>query len=159
MAASTSVTKILVVCMGNICRSPTMEAVMKAKAQAQGLTLTVDSAGTINYHEGNSPDKRSAKAGQKRGYSFSGITSRQVVKKDFEEFDLILCADNNNLADLQANCPPAYLHKLHLFLTYAGMDVAEVPDPYYGDGDGFELVLDLVETASDRIIKALNSSS
>ncbi|TQF71174.1 low molecular weight protein-tyrosine-phosphatase [Pseudoalteromonas luteoviolacea] len=155
MAPNTSTNKILVVCMGNICRSPTMEAVIKAKAKTQGLALMVDSAGTINYHEGSAPDKRSAKAGQKRGYSFAGITSRQIVKRDFEEFDLILCADKNNLSDLKAICPSVYQHKLHLFLTYAGMSVTEVPDPYYGDGDGFELVLDLVEAASDKIIKTL----
>jgi len=156
MAPNTSTNKILVVCMGNICRSPTMEAVIKAKAKTQGLALMVDSAGTINYHEGSAPDKRSAKAGQKRGYSFAGITSRQVAKKDFEEFDLILCADKNNLLDLQAICPRAYQGKLHLFLTYAGLSVSEVPDPYYGDGDGFELVLDLVESASDKLIKSLS---
>ncbi|WP_145925073.1 low molecular weight protein-tyrosine-phosphatase [Pseudoalteromonas luteoviolacea] len=149
---------ILVVCMGNICRSPTMEAVLKAKTQAQGLSLNIDSAGTINYHEGNTPDSRSMKAGERRGYSFAHIHSRQVRPEDFEAFDLILCADKLNLEDLKSVCPPQYQHKIELFLDYANDDVQEVPDPYYGEGDGFELVLDLIERASDNIIKRLLTS-
>ncbi|WP_240657400.1 low molecular weight protein-tyrosine-phosphatase [Pseudoalteromonas rubra] len=148
--------RVLVVCMGNICRSPTMEAVLKHAAIAQGLNLEVDSAGTIAYHQGNPPDRRSAAAAHKRGYNLSSITARQVQSQDFEYFDLILCADEQNLADLQSRCPPQYQHKLALFLRYGEQPHDEVPDPYYGGGDGFELVLDLVEQASDRIIAKLS---
>ncbi|MBQ4837307.1 low molecular weight protein-tyrosine-phosphatase [Pseudoalteromonas luteoviolacea] len=155
MVQNHKLSNILVVCMGNICRSPTMEAVLKAKAQTNKLTLNIDSAGTINYHEGSTPDRRSVKAGQKRGYSFSGIYSRPVCQNDFASFDLILCADKHNMADLHATCPTEYHHKIHLFLDYANLTEQEVPDPYYGEGDGFELVLDLIEQASDNIIKRL----
>ncbi|MCF6439811.1 low molecular weight phosphotyrosine protein phosphatase [Pseudoalteromonas luteoviolacea] len=146
---------ILVVCMGNICRSPTMEAVLKAKADVHNLNIEVDSAGTINYHQGNAPDKRSMQAGEKRGYSFANIHSRQVTQNDFAAFDLILCADKQNLSDLKAVCPSEHANKLHLFLEYADAEQQDVPDPYYGQGDGFELVLDLVETASERIVQRL----
>ncbi|MCG7534248.1 low molecular weight protein-tyrosine-phosphatase [Pseudoalteromonas sp. OOF1S-7] len=148
--------RVLVVCMGNICRSPTMEAVLKHAAIQQGLNLEVDSAGTIAYHQGNPPDRRSAAAAHKRGYNLSSITARQVQPEDFAYFDLILCADEQNLADLQSRCPEQYLHKLTLFLRYGEQSQSEVPDPYYGGGDGFELVLDLVEQASNRIIAKLS---
>ena len=92
--------KILVVCLGNICRSPTAEAVLKARAKKLGVNVHVDSAGTIGHHEGNQPDSRAMAAGEKRGYSFKGIYSRKVRTSDFTEFDLILAADKQNLADL-----------------------------------------------------------
>lgn len=149
------ISKILVVCMGNICRSPTGEAVLKHKAKELGLNLTIDSAGTIGYHSGEKPDSRSIKAGEKRGYSFKGQYSRKVKQSDFTEFDLILAADKQNLADLQAICPTEYQHKLRLFLSYADCEYDEVPDPYYGAGDGFELVLDLIEQASDKILASI----
>lgn len=145
--------KILIVCMGNICRSPTGEAVLKAKAQQMGVDIMVDSAGTIGYHQGNPPDPRAKAAGEKRGYSFRGIRARQVVEADFEEFDLILAADNDNLADLQQRCPTHLQHKLALFLSFADSNHDEIPDPYYGGDNGFELVLDLIENASDNLLK------
>lgn len=145
--------KILIVCMGNICRSPTGEAVLKAKAQQMGVNIMVDSAGTIGYHQGNPPDPRAKAAGEKRGYSFRGIRARQVVEADFEEFDLILAADNDNLADLQQRCPAHLQHKLALFLSFSDSNHDEIPDPYYGGDNGFELVLDLIENASDNLLK------
>ncbi len=148
-------TKVLVVCMGNICRSPTGEAVLRAKAQQLGVDVEVDSAGTIGYHEGNPPDPRSKAAGEKRGYSFRGIRARQVTNADFHDFDLILAADKSNLADLQSRCPEAHQHKLKLFLSYAESHYDEVPDPYYGGDKGFELVLDLIEDGSERLLKSL----
>jgi len=147
--------KILIVCMGNICRSPTAEAVLKAKAAEQGIPIEIDSAGTIGYHQGNPPDKRSQEAALKRGYDFAGITSRKVIDDDFSYFDLILAADKQNLADLKARCPANFEHKLGLFLSYANSTTDEIPDPYYGEGDGFELVLDLIEDASDELLKKL----
>lgn len=149
--------KVLVVCMGNICRSPTMEAVLRQTAAQQGLNLEVDSAGTIAYHQGNPPDKRSAAAANKRGYDLSSIRARPVKPQDFEHFDLILCADEQNLVDLQSRCPEHYLHKLALFLRYAEQEHHEVPDPYYGGAEGFELVLDLVEQASIAIANKIAS--
>lgn len=149
------VKKVLVVCMGNICRSPTGEAILRAKAKQRDIALTVDSAGTIGYHQGNPPDSRSRAAGEKRGYSFKGIRSRKVVASDFDEFDLILAADNANLDDLRAQCPEHQRHKLRLFLSFGDSNYDEIPDPYYGGDQGFELVLDLIEEASEAILQQL----
>ncbi|MDO6705761.1 low molecular weight protein-tyrosine-phosphatase [Photobacterium sp. 1_MG-2023] len=148
---------VLVVCMGNICRSPTGEAVLRAKAQAAGMAVEIDSAGTIGYHQGNPPDSRARAVGEARGYSFQSIRARQVVPEDFERFDLILAADRQNLADLQAMCPDQYVSKLALLLDYADVAETEVPDPYYGGPQGFEHVLDLVEQAAEGVLARLNS--
>lgn len=147
--------KLLVVCMGNICRSPTGEAVLRAKAKQMGIDVEVDSAGTIGYHQGNPPDSRSQAAGERRGYSFKGIRSRQVESKDFDYFDLILAADNANLTDLKAICPQEHLHKLKLYLSFGESDYEEIPDPYYGGDRGFELVLDLLEESAEQVLKQL----
>lgn len=144
--------KLLVVCMGNICRSPTGEAILRAKAKARGVEVEVDSAGTIGYHAGSKPDPRAQKAGEARGYDFSGIRSRQVEDKDFAYFDMILASDKANLADLLDRCPEEYRDKLSLFLSHSDSDMDEVPDPYFGGSRGFELVLDLIEQASDDIL-------
>ncbi|RXJ73637.1 protein-tyrosine-phosphatase [Veronia nyctiphanis] len=146
---------VLVVCMGNICRSPTGEAVLKKRAAERGLELIVDSAGTINYHEGNAPDPRSVLAGEGRGYSFKGMKSRPVVTKDFSQFDMILAADKDNLKDLLAMCPQESKHKVSLFLSHGNGHVDEIPDPYFGGSRGFEDVLDLIEEASDCILNRL----
>ncbi|WP_105169827.1 low molecular weight protein-tyrosine-phosphatase [Pseudoalteromonas sp. T1lg23B] len=145
--------------MGNICRSPTGEAVLKHKLAEAQLDITVDSAGTIAYHQGNPPDKRSVAAGKKRGYDFSGMTARQVKPQDFTDFDLILAADRANLADLLALCPPQHQHKVMLFLSFIDAQYDEIPDPYYGSGDGFETVLDLIESACDQLISELKKNS
>ncbi|MCW8335770.1 low molecular weight protein-tyrosine-phosphatase [Vibrio paucivorans] len=147
--------RILVVCMGNICRSPTGEAVLRAKAAQLGVDVEVDSAGTIGYHQGNPPDSRSRKAGERRGYSFKGMSSRKVVMQDFTDFDLILAADKANLADLYDICPAQCQHKLSLFLSHSDGKFDEIPDPYYGGDNGFELVLDLIEEASEQILSKL----
>jgi len=148
--------KILVICMGNICRSPTGEAVLKAKAQELGMNLKVDSAGTTGYHAGNPPDPRSIQAGVNRGYNFLGMQSRQITINDFEEFDYILAADKSNLADLMDICPSHLQYKLSFFLSHGDSDHIEVPDPYYGGDNGFELVLDLIEEASIKFLEKLN---
>ncbi len=141
--------------MGNICRSPTGEAVLKSIAEKQGIDLEVESAGTIGYHAGERPDPRSRAAGEARGYDFSSIRARQVTQNDFEYFDEILCADKQNLADLKAICSGQYHAKLKLFLSYGDMGVNEIPDPYYGGEQGFEKVLDLIENASEHFISQL----
>lgn len=151
--------KILVVCMRNICRSPTGEAVLRGKAQARKIDVLVDSTGTIGYHTGASPDNRAKIAGENRGYDFTGIFSRQVNAQDFEYFDLILAADKANLAELVDNCPAKYHHKLSLFLTHAGSECDEIPDPYYGGDQGFEQVLNLIEEASDSILDKYETNS
>ncbi|WP_425665980.1 low molecular weight protein-tyrosine-phosphatase [Vibrio tubiashii] len=147
--------KLLVVCMGNICRSPTGEAILRAKSQQLGIPVEVDSAGTIGYHQGNPPDSRAKAAGEHRGYSFKGIRSRKVVSGDFEDFDLILAADRDNFTDLIQQCPQHLQHKVKLFLDYSNSEYEEIPDPYYGGDAGFELVLDLIEEASENVLKSL----
>ncbi|WP_354624439.1 low molecular weight protein-tyrosine-phosphatase [Psychromonas sp. MME2] len=147
--------KILIVCLGNICRSPTAEAVLRTKVQQRGLDCIIDSAGTINHHQGDLPDQRARRAAALRGYRFDGIVSRPISAKDFEYFDFIFAADNHNLADLKALCPNHLQHKLSLFLSYGDSECAEIPDPYYGGDQGFEEVLDLIENASDHIIAKL----
>lgn len=146
---------VLFVCLGNICRSPTAEAVFRTRAGQAGLSLDIDSAGTIGYHQGNPPDPCSRKAGEARGYSFIGQQSRPVTQGDFEQYDYILAMDKSNLADLLRICPQDYQHKVQLFLDYADGSEQEVPDPYYSGGDGFELVLDLVERATDGLLQKL----
>ncbi|EGQ7961858.1 low molecular weight phosphotyrosine protein phosphatase [Vibrio parahaemolyticus] len=147
--------RILVVCMGNICRSPTGEAVLRAKAEELGVDVDIDSAGTIGYHTGNTPDSRAMAAGKQRGYSFKGMRARQVSVLDFEDFDLVLAADKANLADLLDICPAEHRHKVSLFLSHSNSSYDEIPDPYYGGDDGFELVLDLIEEASVAVLQKL----
>ncbi|EGQ8607324.1 low molecular weight phosphotyrosine protein phosphatase [Vibrio parahaemolyticus] len=147
--------RILVVCMGNICRSPTGEAVLRAKAKELGVDVDIDSAGTIGYHTGNTPDSRAMAAGKQRGYSFKGMRARQVSVQDFEDFDLVLAADKANLADLLDICPAEHRHKVSLFLSHSNLSYDEIPDPYYGGDDGFELVLDLIEEASVAVLQKL----
>lgn len=152
---------VLFVCLGNICRSPTAEAVFKHRAKKEGLSIWCDSAGTGGWHHGDAPDGRSLKAGRARGYSFAGQTSRKIIDQDFEDFDFILAMDAQNLRDLQNICPSQHQEKLALFLDFAPhTDLSEVPDPYYsgsidGDMDGFTLVINLIEMASEGLIKYL----
>jgi protein-tyrosine phosphatase len=151
-------TSVLFVCLGNICRSPTAEAVFKQKAADAGLKLVIDSAGTHGYHIGKAPDKRSQAAGVARGYSFKGLKCRRVDESDFEKFDYILAMDDSNLSNLRGMSPSQYQDKIKLFLDYASVEDKEVPDPYYGGKRGFELVLDLIEEASDGLIAHIQQS-
>jgi protein-tyrosine phosphatase len=149
---------ILFVCMGNICRSPTAEGVFRKRAEAAGLKglVTVDSAGTHGYHVGDPPDRRSQDYAARRGYNLSKQRARQITASDFEKFDYLLAMDRDNLAILQAACPPQYQYRLHLFMHFAKKSDSEVvPDPYYGGGSGFDLVLDYIEDASDGLIEVL----
>ncbi len=148
--------KVLFVCMGNICRSPTAEGVFRHILQQHGLTegYEVDSAGTHAYHVGESPDHRAAQAAARRGISLAGQRARKVRAEDFEHFDLILAMDDSNLRDLQRICPSQHRHKLKKMLDF-GTTGGDVPDPYYGGEDGFEHVLDLLEDACNGLLDTL----
>ncbi len=155
-----NVKSILFICMGNICRSPSAEAVFRYKAESQGLSLTIDSAGTVGAHAREKPDRRAQKVGVERGYSFDGIKARKVTVRDFDDFDLILAMDNANLDDLQEIAPAHLQHKAMLFLDFAhNHEESEVPDPYYGGANGFRFVLDLVEDASDGLLAQLKTEN
>lgn len=147
---------VLFVCMGNICRSPTADAVFRHHVKSARLDhlIHIDSAGTHAYHIGEPPDRRSQQAALKRGYSMQGLRARRVTQEDFSRFQYILAMDHHNLEELQQDCPPQYNSRLGLFLQYSNQwDMhQEVPDPYYGGSHGFERVLDLVENASQGLL-------
>ena len=149
--------RILFVCLGNICRSPTAEGVLRALAtrEAPELPLEVDSAGTADYHVGQPPDPRTRAAAARRGYDLSTLRARTVDSGDFERFDLILAMDRENLQDLKRRAPSHAHERLRLFLEFAPDAPADVPDPYYGGPNGFEEVLDLVETATRGLLTHL----
>ncbi|HSB95474.1 MAG TPA: low molecular weight protein-tyrosine-phosphatase [Spongiibacteraceae bacterium] len=148
---------VLFVCLGNICRSPTAHAVFQQMVDANRLqhAIAVDSAGTGDWHIGKAPDKRSTAAGAKRGYDLSVLRARQVSPIDFQRYHYILAMDQQNLRDLQQMRPADYRGELALFLNYGESAEREVPDPYYGEGEGFEQVLDLVEVASAGLLNAI----
>lgn len=146
--------KVLFVCLGNICRSPTAHGVFQAMVEEQGLAdrILVDSAGTAAYHVGNPPDSRSAATARKRGYDLSSLRARQAVESDFSDFDFILAMDESNLMNLRSLKPHNYSGHLGLFLDFAPEPEREVPDPYYGGDTGFEHVLSLIESASEGLL-------
>lgn len=151
MTAELRTVSVLMVCLGNICRSPTAQAVLRRRLQEAGLAhrVTVDSAGTGNWHLGAPPDHRSQRHACLRGYDLSSLRARQIKEDDFHRFDFILAMDENNLADLARIAPDKHAAQVRLFAA------TEVPDPYTGGPDGFEQVLDLVETASQAWVKDL----
>ena len=142
--------------MGNICRSPTAHGVFRHMVREQGLSdvIEVDSAGTHNFHPDSPPDERSQAHAAKRGYDLSDLRARQIQDEDFEEFDLILVMDQDNLAMLQEQCPPTHQHKVRLLTEFClRLKSTNVPDPYYGGTAGFEHVLDLVEDACNGLLQ------
>lgn len=156
--------RILVVCMGNICRSPMASSALQAAIALRGLggRMEVDSAGTYAGHKGEKADPRAIAVAQGRG--FSQITrerARRVTELDFQRFDLILAMDRDNLMNLQHQCPDDARHKLHLFLEFAGVgeEAAEVPDPYYGNAAGFERVMDLCEAGALGVVNRLDAAA
>jgi protein-tyrosine phosphatase len=147
--------KILIVCMGNICRSPTAEAVFRTKVHEAGLDqhVVVASAGTHGFHEGEAADARAVRAAKKRGYDMDTFVARQITKEDFSNFDLILAMDWENHAALQQLSPRQFHHKIKLLMSFATEhESAVIPDPYYGGADGFETVLDYVEDACINLV-------
>ncbi len=153
--------RVLMVCLGNICRSPTAEAMLRRKVHEAGLDdrIEVDSAGTAGYHVDSPPDRRAIAHGERRGLAMQHLRGRQVSRDDFDRFDFILAMDADNLADLKRIRPPGSHAKVALLMSYAPLAGArEVPDPYYGGADGFEKVLDLVESAADGIVASVLSN-
>jgi protein-tyrosine phosphatase len=151
--------RVLMVCLGNICRSPTAEVVFRQQVQVAGLShvIDVDSAGTSDWHKGEAPDQRSLRAAANRLYDLSSLCARQVQPRDFEEFDYIFAMDKQNLAVLEEMCPVGHEEKLGLLLDYGNTGWTEVPDPYNAGPEGFELVLDLVETACAEIVDVIRA--
>ena len=155
--------RVLFVCMGNICRSPTAHGVFRQKVADAGLAevIEVDSAGTHNFHPGSPPDRRSQAYAARRGYDVADLRARQIRGADFEHYDLILVMDAENLAAVGAVCPSLHRGKIRRLteycLRYIGSD--EVPDPYYGSAQEFERALDLVEDACDGLMQQLRACS
>jgi protein-tyrosine phosphatase len=153
--------RVLMVCMGNICRSPTAEGVLRAKLQRAGLhgVVQVDSAGTHGYHSGEAPDARAIRHAAQRGYDIAGLRARPVLPHDFMQFHRLLAMDDNNLDWLRRKAPPGGLARVEPLLMHARRHpgVTAVPDPYYGGPAGFDHVLDLVEDACDGLVVQLQA--
>ncbi|QTD47452.1 low molecular weight protein-tyrosine-phosphatase [Ottowia testudinis] len=146
------------VCMGNICRSPTAHGVLEQRVADAGLAdrIQVDSAGTHGYHVGRPPDERAQAHALRRGFDLSHQRARQLTRQDVADFDLVLVMDDANEQAARALCPPGQRHKLRRLTDFCTRHAAsEVPDPYYGGEAGFEHVLDLVEDACDGVCRAL----
>ncbi len=155
MPASLNKIRVLMVCLGNICRSPSAEAMLRLKVHEAGLDdrVEVDSAGTADYHVDSPPDRRAIEHGERRGLKMQQLRGRQVEREDFDRFDLVLAMDADNLANLKRIQPSGSRAKLALLMSYAPQaGSAIVPDPYYGGADGFETVLDLCAAAADGVV-------
>jgi len=150
--------RVLFVCTGNICRSPTAEGVFRRFVEQAGLAdrIGTDSAGTHGYHIGEPPDPRTQAAASARGYDLSGLRARRLAREDFHRFDLVVAMDRDHHEILARLAPPSAGHKVRLLMEFARRSRAhEVPDPYYGAPDGFELVLNLVEDAAEGLLDHL----
>ncbi|MBL4741008.1 MAG: low molecular weight phosphotyrosine protein phosphatase [Sneathiella sp.] len=145
---------VLFVCLGNICRSPSAEAVFRALVEEQELSSKIhtDSAGTGAWHMGNPPDARAQQIGKTRGVFMSDLKARQVTPQDFEKFDYILAMDNSNFANLEQMKPSNYKGQLKMMLDYSDENTGEVPDPYYGDLSDYEHVFDLLGPAAAGLL-------
>lgn len=146
--------RVLFVCLGNICRSPTAHGTFEMMLMKRNLAteVMVDSAGTAGWHIGKAPDTRSILAAKRRGIDLAHLRARQVTTEDFNQFDYILAMDNQNLADLQSICPATFSGRLASLLSFSHTEKVDVPDPYYGGSEGFEEVLDLVGAACDSLL-------
>ena len=149
---------ILMVCTGNICRSPTADGLLRHALQRAGLAdrVRVDSAGTHDYHVGDPPDRRSTAHAQRFGVDLSVLRARQVAPEDFAGFDLILAMDEGHYRQLLKLCPPQYRDRVKLYLSYAPRFGRDVPDPYYGNSDGFDIVWRMCETVTEALLIEIN---
>jgi protein-tyrosine phosphatase len=150
--------RVIFICLGNICRSPSAAGVFRQvlAARAPQLDVEVDSAGTHDYHVGEPPDRRAIEAARRRGVDLSALRARQVAAIDFERFDYVLAMDSQNLETLRSRAPAQYHERIRLFMDFApNAYTREVPDPYYGGANGFEEVLDLLEQASEGLLEEL----
>ncbi len=148
-------TKVLFVCLGNICRSPAAEGVFRDLVRRRGLerTISTDSAGTSGWHTDAPPDSRARTEAKRRGISIDDLRSRRVNTSDFERFDYVLAMDDSNMADLEELCPAPFRSRLYLFTDFAPAGTPSgVPDPYYGGADGFAHVFDLVTQCSEGLL-------
>ena len=147
---------VLMVCMGNICRSPTAHGVLEHMVARAACAITVDSAGTHGYHAGEAPDARAQSHAARRGYDLSAQRARRLRAQDFTAFDLVLVMDEDNEAAARALCPPEDLHRLHRLADFCNKHATRVvPDPYYGNAQGFERVLDIVEDACEGLLECI----
>lgn len=153
--------RVLFVCLGNICRSPSAQGVFQKLLAGSELAslVEVDSAGTADYHVGKPPDRRAIAAASRRGVDISRLSARRVADSDFAEFDLILAADHSNLRELLRRAPAHCAAQIRLFMSYAPHDFEEIPDPYYGGDQGFEDVLDMLERASQGLLASLGEGA
>lgn len=149
--------RVLFVCLGNICRSPSAEGVFRSLVDEAGLSdrVQIDSCGTGSWHIGKSPDARALEAARKRGIDISGLRARQIAESDLDEFDYVMVMDRQNLADVRDIWHQSGGTAPELFLSYGQSDHDEVPDPYYGGEDGFELVLDLIHDAGQGLLEEI----
>ncbi len=153
--------KILFVCLGNICRSPTAEGVFRHHANKAGIEdgftkkIFIDSAGTAGYHLATPPDRRAQLTALKFGVDIGDLKARKLTPQDFSDFSYLLAMDTDNLMIMQRNCPPEHQHKLHLFMSFAenSPGITEVPDPYYGDSEDFNIAYDLIDRAAQGFLK------
>ena len=152
--------RVLFVCMGNICRSPTAHALFREQIKGAGLEdrIDIDSAGTHAYHIGNAPDARATATALARGIDMTDLRARQICEADFEQFDYVVAMDRDNLALLEASCPPAAQDRLSLMLDWVEGWGNEVPDPYYGGDEGFVRVFDMLTEASQGLLVHIASS-
>lgn len=152
--------RVLFVCLGNICRSPSAEGVFRHLAAEQGLLdyLHIDSCGTGNWHVGKAPDARATAAAGRRGVDIAGLRARQIQASDLDSFDYVLVMDRSNLADVRDIWHQNGGTEPRLFLEFGNSGHAEVPDPYYGGEQGFEQVLDLIHEASEGLLETIQGS-
>ncbi len=153
--------RVLFVCTGNICRSPTADGVFRRMVADAGLacSVRVDSAGTHGYHIGDAPDPRSVEAAARRGYDLSSLRARKVEQADFDRFELIVAMDQGHLSHLERMCPAGHAGKLVLMMNFSDdFRGRDVPDPYYGGESGFEVVLDMIEDALIGLLQSVRAS-
>jgi len=154
--------RVLFVCLGNICRSPSAEGVFRDLVHKANLQdqIEIDSAGTGAWHIGNPPDRRAQKVAKERGIDIRDLKARQVHQHDFEAFDVIVAMDNSNREDLMSDCPAPFSHKISMLLDHAiDQQGEDVPDPYYGGEDGFHLMFDLIERGAQGLLDHLTRNN